>query len=175
MIIQHSNHHSLFMNWYWQYGYSGLSDSSLCAKLLFGVKWRPTKVILPQKTAPHTSLSHYNTTYQITRNSRIVLSNLHCITTHILQNLEIASYVMVYHHGVYSKALLRPPLLIWFPIIPEGLLSNSVCVEQDIHTMREICQNKCLRHILANCTPSENNSQHWWLGISELFSEETII
>ena len=61
-----------------QYGYAELSDilhysvKVMCAELLFAEKWPPTKAILPQKAAPQTSLSHYNTKYQITRNSRII-------------------------------------------------------------------------------------------------------
>ena len=60
-----------------QYGYSEVSDIShysakvMCAELLFVGKmaaneghWPP---FFPQKAAPHTSLSHYNTKYQITR------------------------------------------------------------------------------------------------------------
>ena len=37
-----------------------------------GSQQSPTKAIFPQKEAPHTSLSHYNAKYQITRNSRIL-------------------------------------------------------------------------------------------------------
>ena len=42
-----------------------------------GGRWPSLAAIFPQKSAPHTSLSHYNAKYQITRNSRIkwALSN----------------------------------------------------------------------------------------------------
>ena len=43
--------------------------AALCGKN--GRQRRPSAAIFPQKAAPHTSLSHYNAKYQITRNSRI--------------------------------------------------------------------------------------------------------
>ena len=61
------------------YGYSELSDIShysvkvMCAELLLrknGGQWPSLAAIFPQKAAPHTSLSHYNAKYQITRNSQ---------------------------------------------------------------------------------------------------------
>ena len=51
-----------------EYGYSEFSDISHYS----GGQRRPSAAILPQKAAPHISLSHYNAKYQITRNSRIV-------------------------------------------------------------------------------------------------------
>ena len=41
-----------------------------------GSRWPSLAAIFPQKATPHTSLSHYNAKYQITRNSRIEMYQL---------------------------------------------------------------------------------------------------
>ena len=47
-----------------------MCGAAFCGKMVAdGLRWQP---FFPQKAAPHTSLSHYNTKYQITRNSRIM-------------------------------------------------------------------------------------------------------
>ena len=64
----------------------------MCAELLFfvgkmaadGLRWRP---FLPHKAVPHTSLSHYNTKYQITRNIRIMVNKITCQSTNKSQIL----------------------------------------------------------------------------------------
>ena len=63
----------------------------MCAACFFVEKWPSTKGIsghFPQKkTAPHTSLSHYNAIYQITRNSRIVWLHLQPLNNTVPQLL----------------------------------------------------------------------------------------
>ena len=70
-----------------------------------GGQRRPSAAIFPQKAAPHTtSLSHYNTKYQITRNS--------CIETDFRASkmagggLFVKNVTVTYHHGVFPLNVL---------------------------------------------------------------------
>ena len=80
-----------------------------------GGQWRPSAAIFPQKAAPHTSLSHYNTKYQITRNSRInevkwrwsekvFFGRIFVIISHIFPYLLILSIIYEWAHlfGIIS-------------------------------------------------------------------------
>ena len=77
-----------------------------------GGQQRSSAAIFPQKAAPHTSLSHYNTKYQISRNSRI----LNQISFHIYISLLFShvQYRSITFSLPYRFDLVAPSGKIWF-------------------------------------------------------------